>query len=91
MIHKRGMYSVLISGIQKKLYILKKSKKHQIILNGKFKIKKELMPLENEYLQVFFSLNFEFIGLLLFLLNKRFLLSYPQNYTAESHKKQSLL
>ena len=50
MIHKRGVYSVLISGIQKKRYILKKSKKHQIILNGEFKIKKELMPLENEYL-----------------------------------------
>tara|TARA_B110000091_G_scaffold204168_1_gene238530 strand:+ start:1155 stop:1292 length:138 start_codon:yes stop_codon:yes gene_type:complete len=33
---------VLISGIQKKHYVLKKLKKHQVILNGKFKDKKRV-------------------------------------------------
>jgi len=36
------MHSVLICGIQKKLYILKKMKKHAIILKGKFKDKKRV-------------------------------------------------
>ena len=42
MIHKRGMHSVLICRIQKKLYILKKMKKHAINLNDKFKDKKRV-------------------------------------------------